>query len=147
MNTFEYKILLAPKKGVKAKGIKGVEAQFANALMSVMNELGAQGWEYQRCDTLPLEQRSGLRGRSTTFENMLVFRREIIATPSQQVETTEVGEVVKQIPAITGAPVASETHAPLLNPTPTDAGSSPELGAATQPAYDHVKTKTPRPES
>lgn len=77
MTGFEYKVVPAPVRGLKARGIKGTPARFANALQTVMNEMGAQGWEYQRTDTLPVEERQGLTGKTTTFQNMLVFRRSI----------------------------------------------------------------------
>ncbi len=79
MTTYAYKVVPAPTKGQRAKGVKTREGRFANALEVVMNELGAQGWEYQRTDTLPCEERAGLTGRTTTFQNMLVFRRAIEA--------------------------------------------------------------------
>lgn len=88
MSGFEYKVVPAPKRGLKAKGIKGSEARFANALQTVMNELGAEGWEYQRTDTLPFEERQGLTGKATSFQNMLIFRRAL---------TVEVGEEVPLI--------------------------------------------------
>ena len=75
MPRYEYKVVPAPKKGQRAKGIRGTEGKFANALQNLMNEQGADGWEYQRTDTLPCEERSGLRGKTTVFQNMLVFRR------------------------------------------------------------------------
>ncbi len=77
MTQYEYKVVPAPKKGLKAKGAKSSEDRFANALQTAMNTLGASGWEYQRTDTLPCEERSGLTGRVTTFQNMLVFRRAV----------------------------------------------------------------------
>lgn len=80
MTTYAYKVVPAPKKGQRAKGVKTAEGRFANALEVVMNEMGAQGWEYQRTDTLPCEERAGLTGRTTTFQNMLVFRRAIADT-------------------------------------------------------------------
>lgn len=75
MTGFEYKVVPAPLRGVKAKGVKGTPARFALALQTVMNDMGAQGWDYQRTDTLPVEERQGLTGKTTTFQNMLVFRR------------------------------------------------------------------------
>jgi hypothetical protein len=77
MARYEYKVVPAPKKGRRGKGVKGPEGRFANALETVMNELGAEGWEYQRTDTLPAEERQGLTGRTTVFQNMLVFRRTL----------------------------------------------------------------------
>lgn len=75
--SYEYKVVPAPMKGVKAKGVKGAEAQFAHALSELMNSLAADGWEYQRADTLPSETRSGLTGKTTVFRNVLVFRRPL----------------------------------------------------------------------
>lgn len=75
MTTFEYKVVPAPNKGKKARGVKGTEARFAFALEDVMNELAMEGWEYQRAEMLPSEERSGLTGTQTTFRNVLVFRR------------------------------------------------------------------------
>ncbi len=75
--SFEYKVVPAPTKGVKAKGVKSADDRFANALESTMNELALAGWEYQRTDTLPCEEREGLMGKTTVFKNMLVFRRAL----------------------------------------------------------------------
>lgn len=85
MPKYEYKVVPAPAKGKKAKGVRGVEARFAFALEDLMNQMGAQGWEYQRAETLPSEERHGLTTVSTTYRNVLVFRR-----PSQ--DTAEIPE-------------------------------------------------------
>ena len=76
MPRYEYKVVPAPAKGLKAKGIRSPEARFAHALASAMNELGAAGWSYLRTDTLPAEERAGLTRTRTTYHNMLVFRRD-----------------------------------------------------------------------
>ena len=137
MPNYEYKVVPAPKTGLKAKGLKTSDARFANALMVEMNDLGAEGWEYQRTDTLPCEERTGLRGRNTTFLNMLVFRREI------QVESEMVETHVEE--GVTAGPVVAEniaqSHAPLLNGAMDDnRGSAPALG----PATGAVEVKDPR---
>ncbi len=72
---YEYKVVPAPARGLKAKGLKTAEDRFANALQTAMNDLAADGWEYLRADTLPSEQREGLMSKTTVFQNMLVFRR------------------------------------------------------------------------
>ena len=77
MPRFEYKVIPAPVRGEKAKGLKGTQARFAHVLTNLMNDMGRDGWEYQRTDTLPCEERQGLTGKTTTFQNMLVFRRTI----------------------------------------------------------------------
>lgn len=77
MTRYEYRVVPAPQRGLKAKGAKTTEARFAQALMALMNEFARDGWEYLRADTLPCEERVGLTGRTTRFQNMLVFRRAL----------------------------------------------------------------------
>lgn len=101
MTRYEYKVVPAPKRGDKTRGVKGTEDRFALALTNLMNTLGAEGWEYLRADTLPCEERHGLAGRTTvTTQNMLIFRRTTVAqTPAASPEATAV-------PAPAAAPAA-----------------------------------------
>ena len=87
MSKYEYKVVPAPKKGQRGKGLRSTESRFANALQVVMNEHGAEGWEYQRTDTLPCEERSGLTGKTNAFQNMLIFRRELGAMHETKTQT------------------------------------------------------------
>ena len=75
MAQYEYKVVPAPTKGIKVRGIKGAEGRFAHTIEQLMNEMAAEGWEYQRAETLPSEERHGLTQSVTTFRNLLVFRR------------------------------------------------------------------------
>lgn len=76
MPVYEYRVIPAPSKGIKVKGVKTAHDRFAHALQDVMNEMGRDGWEYQRTDTLPAEERSGLAKKTTVQRSVLVFRRE-----------------------------------------------------------------------
>lgn len=78
--SYEYKVVPAPMRGLKARGIKTAEDRFANALQTAINEFAADGWEYLRADTLPCEQREGFMSKTTVYQNMLVFRRTNEAT-------------------------------------------------------------------
>lgn len=73
--SYEYRAVPAPRKGVAGKETKGGPAKFANAVSILMNEMGAEGWEYLRADTLPCEERQGLTGKTVKYHSMLVFRR------------------------------------------------------------------------
>lgn len=75
MTQYEYKVVPAPKRGEKVRGVRAAEDRFAIALTNVMNTHAAAGWEYQRTETLPAEEREGLMGKATVFQNMMVFRR------------------------------------------------------------------------
>ena len=77
MIRYEYKVLPAPSRGQRGKGVKGSDGKFANALEILMNQMGSDGWEYQRADTLPSEERAGIASKTTVFRNVLVFRRPI----------------------------------------------------------------------
>ena len=81
MERFEYKVVPAPRDGIRAKGVKGPAAKFAAALEASMNALAAEGWEYVRAETLPADERQGLtRWKTETTQNVLIFRR-LIDTP------------------------------------------------------------------
>jgi len=75
MPRYEYKVVPAPTKGLKGKGVRGAEARFSYAVQELMNGLSGYGWEYQRAETLPSTERAGLTGSSTEWRNVLVFRR------------------------------------------------------------------------
>lgn len=77
MAGWEYKVVPAPTKGQKGKGVKGAEARFAYALETLMNDMASDGWEFQRAETLPSIERSGLTGSTTEWRNVLVFRRTV----------------------------------------------------------------------
>ena len=76
MRKYEYKVIPAPTKGVKARGVKTSEARFANAIEKKMNELAVEGWSYVRSDLLPSDERQGLTSSHTVYRSLLVFRRE-----------------------------------------------------------------------
>ncbi len=78
MQVYEYKVIPAPRRGEKAKGARSVAEKFGVALANVMNAQAKDGWEYQRADTLPCEERVGLTGSATHFQHMLVFRRAMV---------------------------------------------------------------------
>ncbi|MCR9149017.1 MAG: DUF4177 domain-containing protein [Rhodobacteraceae bacterium] len=80
MPHYEYRVVPAPVRGEKGKGLKTTADRFANAMTSLMNEMARDGWEYQRAETLPCEERKGLTGKAVTEQNVLVFRRATAET-------------------------------------------------------------------
>lgn len=140
MVKYEYKVVPAPKRGEKAKGVKGTEARFAHTMAALMNELGAQGWDYQRADTLPCEERSGLTGKTTTYQNMLVFRR-VVEAAEAEAPATPLAAPVPEDTAQTAAPALTPAHAPQDGAAPAlgPADNAPE-GAAKEVVLDGDKT-------
>jgi hypothetical protein len=82
MATYEYKVIPAPLSGKRAKGVKGADGRFANALSEAINEHAIVGWEYIRAESLPSVERKGvMRKRHESYQNVLVFRRSSDAEP------------------------------------------------------------------
>ena len=107
MSTFEYKTICAPRKALKFKGVKGTEDRYAHTLTDVINAQAADGWEYLRSDSLPVDEKTGLIGETAErYLSLLVFRRENIETYEQPsfsatVEAQpEAEDVIIQAPAV-----------------------------------------------
>ncbi|MEM9320994.1 MAG: hypothetical protein AAGA70_18620 [Pseudomonadota bacterium] len=105
MDRYEYKVIEAPEKGLKAKGIKQPGARFAHAVEVAMNQLGLDGWEYWRAERLPSTERAGLTGSKQIERHLLVFRRP-------QLERALTAPILTPVPDPTLAPVPEPMPAP-----------------------------------
>lgn len=123
MQAYEYKVVPAPARGDKERGLKTGAERFAHALSALMNELGRDGWEYWRAETLPCEERSGLTSKTTVFHNLLVFRRPrgAILAP---------GAEARGALAALAEAEAESRRAPLVAHAPE--GRAPRLGPAEE---------------
>jgi hypothetical protein len=149
MMQFEYKVVPAPVRAEKIRGLKTVQDRFAATLTAVMNELGRDGWEYLRADTLPVEERVGFTGRQTAFQNMLVFRRTIpAATPAQPMQPIGMPAAtvplaatqpyVQPVAGVMASPGVMGAPPPVASPAPPQgprvdwpvSGAAPALGPA-----------------
>ncbi|MEO9826185.1 MAG: DUF4177 domain-containing protein [Paracoccaceae bacterium] len=128
MRNFEYKAIPAPHQGTKAKGVKSTEDRFALSMTDQLNEMAAEGWEYVRAETLPCDERKGLTGTQTVYQNVLIFRRlEAGAEPL----------ALQAAPTPSAVPVEDDfeqtQHDPAPRPVTLDdahTNSAPPLGSA-----------------
>ncbi|MCV2881353.1 DUF4177 domain-containing protein [Actibacterium sp. XHP0104] len=81
MSHYEYKVIAAPNHAERVRGAKTTADRFAQTLGAVLNEMGAEGWEYQRAESLPCEERKGLTGKATHTQHVLIFRRAVQPVP------------------------------------------------------------------
>lgn len=130
MAMFEYHVVPAPRRGVKARGARTTEEQFAQALSQAMNAAAADGWEYLRTDTLPCEERQGLTGRTTVYQNMLVFRRSSAESARDALRAE-----VERADAARAVQHAGRPATPLLEPP-----SAPDISLAKEPAAPRLLT-------
>lgn len=133
MNQFEYKAVPTPRRGKRAKGVKGEPARFAHVITETINEFAKDGWEYYKSETLPMEAKNGLfKGRVETFQSLLIFRKavtdntdtsESAALPLPPVATQE--EPVE--PQVTSEPEETTKPAPKENDAETAQSSDKEM--------------------
>lgn len=141
MAQFEYRVVPAPVRGIKARGARTPEDRFAQALAEAMNVLGREGWEYLRCDTLPSEERVGLTGRTTVYRNMLVFRRQVPAT-RVAADTATPPAPATTAPASFAARVAATLRPGASAPVPGP-GPAPVAQAPSTPDDDGAGNDSP----
>jgi hypothetical protein len=125
MPSYEYRVVAAPTKGVKAKGIKSAEARFSHAIEQLMNDMALDGWEYQRAETLPSIERSGLTSTTTQWRNVLVFRRARETAPDTAKQPIPVATAVSDESAS-----ASEEIPDIVSPQHPDDDASKSAGAS-----------------
>jgi hypothetical protein len=146
MRSYEYKVVPAPSRGEKARGLKTTAERFAHALELAMNGLGSDGWEFVGAETLPVEEKTGFTGRvSTVYQNLLVFRRAVEAeVPSAEDEAASPARrtllsfgrlrpgkaSAKPSPPVTADDLPDLPMLPRLGPAEDEPAPPPFLGAA-----------------
>jgi hypothetical protein len=77
MTSYDYKVVPAPRRMRKVKGVKGSDELFALTLADSINEVARQGWEYVRTESFAAEAPGGWFRRAKTSEHaVMIFRRE-----------------------------------------------------------------------
>jgi hypothetical protein len=76
MSEYDYKVVPAPKRARRMKGVRTAEELFALTLTEAINEVARQGWEYVRAEHMPAEASRGwFRSAVAEEQTVLVFRR------------------------------------------------------------------------
>ena len=155
MQAFEYKVVPAPHKGTKAKGVKTPEDRVAYSIENILNQRAAEGWEYQRAELRPSEERSGLTGSTTNWRNVLIFRRQMSPAP---VQAAPFQNTAPAEPPLTAQALSDvETHSPAPDMTAevqaqeeaTGAQQLPEAPMAddnSRPPHRHIPVSDSRDE-
>lgn len=123
MQRYEYKVIPAPRRGTKSREAKTTEDRFALTLSNLMNDLGRDGWEFLRSETLPTEERAGLMKTRLVEQTMLVFRRSMDRTATLGATLTDAPAASRALPAEAPAPRLG----PAIDPAP---GPAPSVGPA-----------------
>lgn len=86
MTSYEYKTLPAPRRERRVRGQKAGADAFAAAIQAVLNDQAAAGWEFQRAESLPCDEKKGLFGRRQEVLHALLIFRRAVATPAPAAE-------------------------------------------------------------
>jgi hypothetical protein len=138
MSKFEYRAVPAPTRGTKAKTAKSTEDRFALSITEALNEMAAEGWEYVRAETLPCDERKGLTGTQTTYQNILIFKRFRQVAQPLPLDARTTSRPLSVEPETPPAPPAprqvSEPVTPrrITSRPPEDDHGAPPLGAARE---------------
>ena len=132
---YEYKAVGAPEKGKRKRGARSASDRVAAAFEDILAEEAVDGWEYQRTDLLPVNERAGLFSRSQeTHRAVMVFRRpledEAALRPEPSVSPASAPtplRPVRETPPLRTAPPSKET--PKREPT-LELSKDPDLQIA-----------------
>ena len=81
---FEYKCVAAPERAKRKKGARSRTERVALAMEEIIAAEAVDGWEYQRTDLIPIEEKSGLFSRAQEVHRaILVFRRALSAPQAE----------------------------------------------------------------
>ena len=132
---YEYKVVPAPVRAAKVKGLKTAADRFAHTLAEHINAQAAGGWQFQRTETLTCEVRKGLGGLKTTTQTVMVFARVMGATRPDAGAALAAAQDLEhgQMPAMEPAQADYDTAAYV---DPAAQPHAPEPPAPEPPAYD-----------
>jgi len=105
---YEYKAVGAPEKGKRKRGARSASDRVAAAFEEILAEEAVDGWEYQRTDLLPVNERAGLFSRPHEMHRaVMVFRRPLEEEVALQTE-----------PSVSATPLAAPTPLRPVRETP-----------------------------
>ena len=155
MQRYEYKVVPAPTKVKRVRGVKTTAGRYAHALGDVMNEEAARGWEYVRSDSMPVEEKPGLlKSAVENYYTMLVFRRPLDASSQEDDAEAATPEIAAAAPVVAPqivAEVDGNPVEPVLNPhaggdfpaDPPMTAREPDAASETDQAVEPVGEDSP----
>jgi hypothetical protein len=134
MTHYDYKVVPAPIRSKRVKGVQSAEEQFALTLAEEINAVARQGWEYVRAETLHHETPRGwFRRAASSDQSVLIFRREReLAGP--------------RLAAVKGEPAGADARERLTAPRAEPTFDGREHEPAEQAVLDRLQTSLGRRE-
>lgn len=134
MTYYDYKVVPAPTRAKRVRGVKAAPELVALAMAEAINEVARQGWEYVRAENVAAEAPGGwLRRGAATEVAVLVFRRPRehlsprLAAERDHVETEPDARVVAVGPAAHRGGVRHERFPQQPATQPAEAAEAPPI--------------------
>jgi len=142
MSYFDYKVVPAPQRVKKVRGITGAADLFALTLTDAINEVARQGWEYVRAETMTAEAPGRfLRKAASSEQTMLVFRR-----PREQL-SPRLAATAEETGPETAAPAAAVGPSAALSRRPIEDRVQGAIRRREPPALPDPDAEEPAPAS
>lgn len=147
---YEYKVVPAPIRATRAKGLKTTADRFSHALAERINAEAAGGWQFQRIETLACEDRGRLWRSKSSAQTVMIFARALGFLPPdagtalaavRDADTTISDGHAREFPSAP-APVYPEVQDPMQQRAPqgrqeplfrSNPLMRPEIGARAEP--------------
>ncbi|MEM9370335.1 MAG: hypothetical protein AAGA26_04165 [Pseudomonadota bacterium] len=162
----EYKTVGAPERGRRRKGSRTRSDKVAAAMEDILRREAVDGWEYVRTDLIPVEERSGLFGRTRDVHRaVMVFKRgssepadadqnpqsRAAAAPPIAADPVEVPTVPAPSPSVGPAqiaPVVPAQREEIAVPEPHRGKAEPDLRVPTRALASEIADEplAPMPE-
>jgi hypothetical protein len=131
----EYKVVPAPTRAPKVRGLKTTAERFAHALTEAINAEAAGGWQFLRTESLPCEERSTLGRVSSSTQVVMVFARPLgLARPDASAALAAVQDQYAPEPR-RAAPEPAWEPAPQPATQPAAYQPGPQPGPRREPLF------------
>lgn len=136
MADYEYKVVPAPRKAGRAKGVRGHDEKYAHTLGEIMNNMATDGWQYLRAESLPVDEKAGMMGKTNEkYLSLLVFQRPTNKSPVVQEPLVNVPDFLSDPvaqPNVEAEPTADPAEPHRVEPEEIADETVPSLGPATR---------------
>lgn len=86
MPHYEFKVVPAPDRVQPLEGRARPRDPFCDIVQALLNDLGAEGWDFVRAEHLRVRRSFWSFGPAVTERTLLIFRRETVAAEAETAE-------------------------------------------------------------
>ena len=140
---YEYKCVAAPEKAKRRRGAKTRTDRVAGAMEDILKAEAVGGWEYQRTDLIPVEEKSGLFSRAQEVHRAVMVFRRALRSSAQEPAYSPVASEPQPAPVMQVVPAASAPAAEPVQIQDAPPPAAPETDGDFRLAADREPAAAP----